>query len=115
MMTLQDLISETKANLHCVTASTAREMIGKLDNALLIDVREPGEVAQKRVSGFVNIPRGVLEMKIGEFAGNPDTPIFLHCATGGRASLAAASLTHMGYRNVNVIDCDCDTLIDVMG
>jgi len=115
MKTLQELVGEAKAAVNCVSADNAREMIASSGNALMVDVREPGEAAEKRVSGFLNIPRGVLEMKIGEQASDPDTPIFLHCATGGRAALAGAALTRMGYRNVNVIDCNCDTLINVMG
>lgn len=115
MKTMQELVSETKASLHCLTPEQAQQRIDQTQNGVLIDVREPAEVAQKRVKGFVNIPRGVLEMKIGELAPTADTPIYLHCASGGRAALSAAALTHMGYGNVHVIDCSCDTLIETMG
>lgn len=115
MKTLQQLVSETKASLHCMTSDEARNSIAEAADSVLIDVREPAEVAQKRVKGFINIPRGVLEMKIGELAPSADTPIYLHCASGGRAALSAAALAHMGYRNVHVIDCSCDSLIETLG
>lgn len=111
MKTLQELIAETKASVHCLTPAGAKEMMAEHPEALRIDVREPAEAAEKSVEGFINIPRGVLEMKIGELAKQADHPILLHCATGGRAALASAALEHMGYINVHIVDCDCDELI----
>ena len=60
-------------------------------------MREPAEFAAGHVPGAVNIPRGVLEFRIYKELGYPkkvDTSrkIYVQCQTGGRASLAAASL-----------------------
>ena len=115
MKTLQELIAETKASVHCLTPTGAKELIAEHPEVLCIDVREPGEAAEKRVEGFMNIPRGVLEMKIGELAKQADHPILLHCATGGRAALASAALEHMGYTRVRIVDCECDELIQQLG
>lgn len=115
LKTLQELVASTKSAVHCLTPDAAREQLAHSANALVIDVREPGEVAQKRPAGTINIPRGVLEMKITEHTTNPDQPILLHCATGGRAALAAAALGQMGFTNVSVIDCSCDDLIAAFG
>lgn len=114
MKTLPEIVAETKESLHCLTPQAAREQIARDEKPLLIDVREPGEAEDKRVAGFNNIPRGVLEMKIYDYTQDPDRPIYLHCATGGRAALSAAALENMGFRNVHVIDCDADTLIKTM-
>ena len=115
LKTLQELVAETKSSLHCLTPQAAREAMEGNSDALVIDVREPGEVADKRPRGTINIPRGILEMKITDHTMDPDQPIYLHCATGGRAALAAASLEHIGFRNVNIIDCSCDDLITHVG
>ncbi|QSP94809.1 rhodanese-like domain-containing protein [Marinobacter salinisoli] len=115
LKTLQEIVAETKASVHCLTPQAARELLANNADALVIDVREPGEVAEKRVAGTINIPRGVLEMKITEHTTDPDRPILLHCATGGRAALAAASLERMGFNSVSVIDCSCDDLIAHLG
>lgn len=111
LKTLPEIVSETKNSLYCLNAEEARRMLAVKDNALMIDVREPEEVREKPVPGSINIPRGVLEMKIPEYATDPEQPLCLHCSTGARSALAAASLLHMGFRNVYLIDCDCDSLI----
>ena len=113
--TLPEIVAETKANLHCLTPEAARGMLEDEPNALVIDVREPGEVSEKQAAGTINLPRGILEMKIPEYTTDPDTPIFLHCATGGRATLAAEALERMGFRNVSVIDCSCDEVMRALG
>ncbi|MBW0147187.1 rhodanese-like domain-containing protein [Marinobacter arenosus] len=115
LKTLQEIVAETKASLHCLTPEAAKALMSEHSDALVIDVREPGEVAEKRPAGTINIPRGVLEMKITEQTTDPDRTILVHCATGGRAALAAASLTKMGFRDVSIIDCSCDELIAQFG
>ncbi|WP_150910303.1 rhodanese-like domain-containing protein [Marinobacter halotolerans] len=115
LKTLPEIVAETKSALHCLTPERAKELMGKDSGVLVIDVREPDEVANKRPANTINIPRGVLEMKITEHTTDPDQTILLHCATGGRAALAAASLEHMGFRNVSVIDCSADELIAHLG
>lgn len=67
---------------------------------LLIDVREPAEWEAGHIVGATPLPRGVLEGKIEDLASDPDQPIVLYCASGGRSALAADSLQRMGYRNV---------------
>jgi rhodanese-related sulfurtransferase len=115
LKTLQSIVAETKTSLHCLTPQAAKSLLGENNDALVIDVREPGEVAEKRAAGTINIPRGVLEMKITDHTTDPDRAILLHCATGGRASMAAAALENMGFRNVSVIDGSCDDLIAYLG
>jgi len=115
LKTLKEIVAETKSSIHCLTPRAAKELVGENSDALVIDVREPGEVAEKRPAGTINIPRGVLEMKITDHTTDPDRAIVLHCATGGRAALAAAALGNMGFRNVSIIDCSCDDLIAHLG
>lgn len=115
LKTLQEIVAEAKSSLSCLTPQSANELLAKDSDALVIDVREPGEVAQKRPALSINIPRGVLEMKITDQTTDPDRTILVHCATGGRAALAAAALKNMGFRNVSIIDCSCDALIAHLG
>jgi rhodanese-related sulfurtransferase len=88
---------------------TAREL--DEGDAMLVDVREPGERAQNGViTGAVEAPRGMLEFWADpaspyhrdEF--DPDRRIILHCASGGRSALAAAALQELGYTNVAHMD-----------
>jgi rhodanese-related sulfurtransferase len=54
-------------------------------------------------------------MKISETVSASDHPIFLHCATGGRATLAAEQLVRMGYTEVTVITCPIDVICETQG
>jgi rhodanese-related sulfurtransferase len=103
------LIQEARTNLNCATASECLNDLPK--KAIIIDVREPGEVAEVNAPKSVNIPRGVIEMKIGEHACSADTPIYIHCSTGARATLAAEQLQRVGYTNVIVITCALDQVL----
>ena len=81
---------------------------------LLLDVREPAEYQQGHLAGAINIPRGLLEFKMG---GAPelearDQAIVLYCKTSGRAALAAASLHQMGYVNVTSIAGGYDAWVE---
>ncbi|MFW5824536.1 MAG: rhodanese-like domain-containing protein [Marinobacter sp.] len=115
LKTLQEIVAEAKASVYCLTPQAARELLAVHTDALVIDVREPREVSEKRPASTINIPRGVLEMKITDQTTDPDRVILLHCATGGRAAMAAAALGNMGFRNVHIIDCSCDDLVAHLG
>ena len=99
------LIQEAKSGAFCLTAAGARQLKDEDPSLAIIDVREPDEVAASAIPGAINIPRGLLEMKIEQLAPAHDKPILLCCGTGGRAALASRSLREMGYSNVKIIDC----------
>ena len=107
LKTVPELVAAARASIRSVDAATAVKEIAA-NQGLLIDVREPAEAASKAARGAINIPRGVLEMKIGELCPRPEQPIYIHCATGGRAALAAEQLKRMGYENVSALACSVD-------
>ena len=112
LFTLPQLIAKYTADVRCIDAESATAEIAK-NQGILIDLREPGEVAVKAATGTINIPRGVLEMKISDLASSPATPIYLHCAGGGRARLAAEQLMRMGYENATAIGCGIDRVCEI--
>ena len=112
LKTVPELIADTTQHVETMDAATAKRQRAEY-GGYLIDVREPAEVALKQAQGAHNIPRGVLEMKIGELCPVQGDPIYLHCASGGRARLAAAQLLVMGYRNVVAISNDVDEVCRV--
>ncbi len=103
MTTPQDLIAAAKAAGNCLTAEEAAARARESD-VLLLDIREPGEHEQGAVPVAVHMPRGVLEFKIAEICDDKTREILIHCAGGGRASLAAQSLNTLGYENVHIVD-----------
>jgi rhodanese-related sulfurtransferase len=104
LIDLKTRIDNIDYELRTITAKQAVEEI-TLNKGMLVDVREPAEVASQPVKGAVNIPRGVLEMKMLEQVKEAATPIYLHCASGMRAKLAAEQLINIGYEKVSVITC----------
>lgn len=104
LKTIPSIVSQIRENLDTVDASKAFEEC-KNNKGVVIDVREPSEVAASEVKGSVNIPRGLLEMKMLELYPNADFPIYIHCATGARACFAGEQLQRVGYTNVKVITC----------
>ena len=100
-----DLVGEAKKNVENLTPEqVAAELAG--GDAVLVDVREPQEREAGSIPGSISAPRGMLE-----FYADPSLPyhkeeldpqrrIILHCASGGRSALGAATLKEMGYSNV---------------
>ncbi|GAA4843496.1 rhodanese-like domain-containing protein [Paenibacillus vulneris] len=67
-------------------------------NALLVDVREPGEVKQGFIPGAVNIPLTQLNRRWGEIP--RDKSVYLYCRSGMRSKQAARVLIRNGLRDV---------------
>ncbi len=72
-------------------------------DAVIIDVREPDEVAAGSPTGSLKIVRGYLEMRIEDAVPDLDHRILLICATGTRTLFAAQSLLDLGYTKVHSI------------
>lgn len=73
------------------------------DGAVLIDVREPDEIAQGSPRGAIRIGRGFLELRIETHAPDPGVPVFLLCASGSRSLLAADDLRRIGYTDARSV------------
>lgn len=101
-MTPMELVAEAKTQITEIDLPTAQ---AALSGALLLDVREPAEFEAGRLPGATNIPRGVLEFKIGDHPqlSKKDADILIYCKTSGRAALAALNLKRIGYTNVRSI------------
>lgn len=97
--TPHELVVEAKAHIKEVTTEGAQLA---LCQSVVVDVREPEEVALGHLPGAINIPRGVLEFKIGTLPQTKEAsaPILLYCRSGGRSALAAVQLQKLGYSNV---------------
>jgi rhodanese-related sulfurtransferase len=114
LLSIPELIQQAGQNVRRIDAVTAYAE-SRNGESWFIDVREPAEVAAQSIPGSVNIPRGVLEMKMLEHCPNPDAPVFIHCATSARATLAAEQLQRIGYTQVSVISCPLDVIDKAQG
>ena len=107
LKTIPEVIAQARQSLNTITAVDAAKKCEK-DNGIIIDVREPAEFAQRAASNTINIPRGLLEMKMLQMHPDENLAIFIHCATGARAIFAAEQLNRVGYKNVWAITCKLD-------
>jgi adenylyltransferase/sulfurtransferase len=77
---------------------TVAELKTRLDAGnppVILDVREPHEVAICRIAGSKAIPLSELPLRIGEL--DPADEIVVHCRSGGRSAKAVGILREAGY------------------
>ena len=99
-MVLDRRLAELRARIQQLTPSEARERLAV--GEVMIDVRDPGELAGGLPEGARALSRGELETRITELA-TPDSPVMLICASGPRSLLAADDLVRLGYERVAVV------------
>jgi sulfur-carrier protein adenylyltransferase/sulfurtransferase len=80
-------------------AFSARRARG--ERVLLLDVREPDEIARARIEGATWIPLGELDARADELAAWRDDPVVVHCHHGGRSARACALLAERGFRQLH--------------
>jgi rhodanese-related sulfurtransferase len=69
------------------------------DELLLLDVREPHELAIASVPGALHIPMGQVPERLGEL--DPQREIVVLCRSGGRSLQVARFLESRGYGAVS--------------
>jgi rhodanese-related sulfurtransferase len=117
------MVWEAKADIIEITHEELRKKMEAGDLRVLVDVREAAEFDAGYINQpneddeypfpetfTVNIPRGLLEFKVGSekywndelWVDMPpkDEEIVLYCQTGGRSALAAFVLKQLGYEKV---------------
>jgi len=93
----QELVDDAAREVETVTLAEAAQRHSQ--GALFVDVREPEEWLGGYVSGALHISRGNLEFKIGNQVRDPRRHLVCYCASGARATLAAAQLRRLGFKN----------------
>lgn len=83
-----------------VSPSQATQLINRED-AVVLDVREPGEYGAGHILGARNVPFSRIDSGGAELAGKrKDRPVILCCESGNRSARAAALLKAQGYTRV---------------
>ena len=98
-VTAHELVMEAKAQIREISPAEAQTLLGK---RIVLDVREYDEYAAGHLPGAINIPRGILEFKIGMVpeCAPKHAALLLYCRTSGRAALSAVQLQRLGYTDV---------------
>lgn len=101
MRAKQRRLDELRASIPEVSAEEARDLAA--GGAVLVDVREPDEVAAGSPPGATRIVRGFLELRIEDAVPDPSTTVLTMCAGGVRSLFAAEGLKQMGYTDVRSV------------
>jgi len=103
---LLTLLNPFGAKAESLDGVTAVSMV-KSGKAVLLDVRDPSELAQGgRASGAINVPLSALAKRADpktsqcEPALREGRPIILYCATGARSGMAGKLLRKLGHETV---------------
>ncbi len=102
MPTFRELLANTKAEIVEVDTAQGEQM--RAAGSIVLDIREPDEVAQGIIPGAVTIVRGNLEAQVENRIADKSASIVVHCAGGVRSAFAAKSLAELGYTNVVSMD-----------
>lgn len=96
------LISRKISGAAEVGPMEAVQLINRKD-AVMVDLREPGEFGGGHAPNARNIPQGQLAKRIGELEKFKDRPVILVCQTGGRSHAVTAQLKKAGLGQVMVL------------
>src|ERR1700680_3876212 len=92
---------ELTATTERLSAKFTAELLSSGQPPLAIDVRMPGERAQKYISGSLSIPLNHLVENMGNLP--RDRSLLVYCAGGYRSSIAASLLQRSGFDRVSEI------------
>jgi rhodanese-related sulfurtransferase len=82
-----------------LSAAQATQLINRED-ALLVDVRDPGEYGAGHALGAKNVPVARIDDGGNDLAKKKDRPLVVYCDGGDRAAKAAAALRKQGFTRV---------------
>ncbi|MCI0342590.1 MAG: ThiF family adenylyltransferase [Planctomycetales bacterium] len=100
MPSYRELLADVKREIREAPPADVKRRLDAKEPVVLLDVREPEEWQGGHLPGAVHIPRGTLEMKVGNAVPDPRAPVVVYCAGGARSAFAARSLKALGYENV---------------
>lgn len=80
-----------------ISAPAALEYLKQ--DALVIDVRSPGEFNSGHLARAINIPLEEIETTLPRLVKDKHQVLLLHCASGMRSGMAKSKLAGMGYTN----------------
>ena len=82
-----------------VDAARATQLINRED-ALVVDVRDPGEYAAGHILGAKNVPLARIDERAADLGKRKDRPLILYCDTANRSGKAISALKKQGFTRV---------------
>ena len=103
-----DLLADARRRVRELMPWDLAERLRQPEPPLVLDVREPAEVAAAQIAGSLAVPRGVLEQACEwdhdetepALVEGRARPIVIVCRSGNRSLLAADTLQRLGFVDV---------------
>jgi len=94
-------LEQLREEIPEIAPGEARRLID--EGAVLVDVREPAEIAQGSPAGALRPGRSYLEMRIEQSVPETDRTVLCLCGGGTRSLFAADGLRRLGYTDVRSV------------
>ena len=91
---------QTAGTYTHISQESAKEMMGKDDGHVIVDVRRQLEYDTGHIPGAIMIPHESIGTERPETLPDLDQIILVYCRSGSRSRNAAQKLADMGYTNV---------------
>ena len=85
-------------SIERITATELATALGAPNPPLILDVRGPGERADKYIDGSLHLPLTQLQRQLSTVP--RDRPVVLQCAGGYRSAIAASILANHGMQEI---------------
>lgn len=102
--TYTEMLAGVRKRIQEISLDELKRRLEAKEPQTLIDVREKEEYRAGFIPGALSIPRAFLEMQIEQRVPDKSAKVVLYCAGGTRSALAAATLSELGYTNVEGVN-----------
>lgn len=79
---------------------SVKQMLDRGEKFMLLDCREPDEVATARIAGSTHIPMREIAGRVAELESGREGRIVVHCHHGGRSLRVTQFLRQQGFTQV---------------
>lgn len=93
-------ILETKHEGFEISIDETHQLLERKEPLVLLDIREPEEVALGYIQGATFLPQGLLKERVEGLLPDKNLPVVVYCAVGIRSLAAAKLMRRMGYTRV---------------
>ena len=91
---------QNKAGYKQISQEEAKEMMGRDDGHVIVDVRRQDEYDTGHILGAILIPNESIGHGAPEALPDYDQVILIYCRSGNRSKQASEKLAAMGYTNI---------------
>ena len=80
-----------------IDVHSVKQMLDRGERFVLLDCREPGEVATARIAGTMHIPMREIPARLAELSPSKQERVVVHCHHGGRSQRVMQFLRQQGF------------------